>query len=256
MIDDRACIDPQARIAEDVTVGPWSWIGPNVEIAAGCWIGPHVVIKGKTRIGCDNKFYQFSSIGEDPQDKKYHGEETLLEIGERNVIREFCTMNRGTGHGGGKTQIGSGNLFMNYAHIAHDCVIGNNIVIANSVQLAGHVIIDDYAIVGGLSGIAQCCMIGQHSFVAGGSLVQKDVLPFVKVSGSYASVAGINSIGLKRHNYSSDEIQTVRQAYKIIYRQGLTTQEAVAELETKYYDSKLVRVLIDAIMAAQRGIAR
>lgn len=256
MIDERAHIDPNARIADDVTIGPWTWIGPGVEIAAGCWIGPHVVIKGDTRIGKDNKIYQFCSIGEDPQDKKYAGEPTQLEIGERNVIREFCAMNRGTSHGGGKTQIGSDNLFMNYAHVAHDCSIGNHIVIANSVQLAGHTQINDHAIIGGISGITQFCTVGAYSFVTAGSLVDKDILPFVIASGTYAVTVGINAIGLKRHNFASNDIKAIRDAYKIIYRQGLTIQQAVAELEVKYANCEPIDTLIGAIMNSQRGIAR
>ena len=191
MIHQTAIIHPTARIAEGVTIGPWTIIGEQVEIGEGTWIGPHVVIQGYTKIGKHNKIFQFSSLGEIPQDRKYQGEETFLEIGDNNVIREFCTFNRGTTQDKGITKIGNGNLFMAYVHIAHDCVIGNNAILANSTSLAGHVHVGDYANLGGFVGVFQFCRIGAYSFTTGSSMVVKDVPPFLKVSGNYAKPYGL-----------------------------------------------------------------
>ena len=221
MIDPRADIHASARIAEGVTIGPWTLIGADVEIGTGTEIAPNVVIKGPTRMGKNNKIYQFASVGEDPQDKKYNGEKTLLEIGDNNVIREFCTLNRGTVQGGGVTRIGHGNLLMAYVHIAHDCLIGNQTIFANNASLSGHVSVQDFAILGGFVAVHQFCILGAHSFIAGTSRIVKDVLPFVLVADD-AKPCGLNVEGLKRRGFAPETIANLRRAYKIIYRQGLT----------------------------------
>jgi len=256
VIDKTAIIHPSARIADNVEVGPWSMIGANVEIGEGTWIGPHVVIKGSTKIGKDNKIYQFSSIGEDPQDKKFNGEQTFLEIGDRNVIREFCTFNRGTAQDNSMTKIGNDNLFMAYVHIAHDCVVGNHTIFANNASLAGHVKVEDFVILSGFSGIYQGCRVGMHSFASMGSLVDKDIPPFVKVSGYYAKPFGLNTVGMKRRGFSDITMLLLRRAYKIIYRQGLTAKEAVASLQTMLADCPDVQLFIDFLQCSERGIVR
>ncbi len=231
MIHNTAIIDPSAKIANDVHIGPYSVIGPNVEIGEGTWIGPHVVIQGPCRIGAHNKIYQFSSVGEAPQDLKFKGEETFLEMGDRNIVREFCTINRGTAQDNSMTRIGNDNLFMAYVHIAHDCVIGNHNIFANNASLAGHVILEDYITLGGFSGVFQFCRIGSHSFIATNSVVIKDVPPFVKVSGYYAKPFGLNTVGLQRRGFSDDTILQLRRAYKVIYRNSLTVPQALEELQ-------------------------
>jgi UDP-N-acetylglucosamine acyltransferase len=255
-IDPRAVVDPSARIADDVTIGPYSVIGPDVEIGAGTWVGPHVVISGPTRIGRDNKLFQFSSIGEVPQDKKYHGEHSSLVIGDRNVIREYCTLNRGTEDGGGETRVGSDNWIMAYVHVAHDCQVGDHTVFANNATLAGHVSIGDYAILGGFTLVHQFTAIGAHAFTGMGSAISKDVPPYVMVSGSPASPYGLNSEGLKRRGFSSEARSAIKQAYKILYRSGKTIDEAVdamAGLEGEFAE---VAMFVEFLKSAQRGIIR
>lgn len=256
MIDPHAIIDATAELADDVTVGPYSVIGPGVVIGPGTWIGPHVVINGPTRIGRDNKIFQFASIGEIPQDKKYRGEATLLEIGDRNVIREFCTLNRGTVQGGGITRIGSDNWIMAYVHIAHDCRIGDQTIFANNASLAGHVIIEDHVILGGFSQVHQFCKLGAHCFTAFGAGVAKDIPPYVTVAGHPAAPHGINSEGLRRHGFSSDTIAQLRRAYKIIYRSQLTIKDAIAQLKEMTGDCPQVAPLADFLEKSERGIIR
>lgn len=257
MIDPRADIHPTARIAENVTIGPWTVIGPEVEIGAHTWISSHVVIKGPARIGAHNKLYQFSSIGEDPQDKKYKGESTSLEMGDYNVIREFCTINRGTLQGGNVTRIGNHNLLMAYVHIAHDCIIGNETIFANNASLAGHVIVEDFAILSGLSGVHQFCTIGAYSFVAKATIVAKDVLPFLLVSGHEdAKPYGLNVEGLKRRGFSAEAINELRRAYKIIFRQGFTVPDAISELRTMVSQCPEIQLMIDGLEKSERGIMR
>lgn len=260
-IHSSAIIDPKAELADDVVVGPYSVIGPNVKIGSGTEIGSHVVIKGPTEIGSDNKILQFASLGEDPQDLKYQGEETLLAIGDRNVIREYCTINRGTIQGGGITSVGHDNLLMCYAHVAHDCRLNNNIILCNYVGLAGHIIIDDYAICSGFVGINQFCHVGAYSFAAAGSMINKDVLPFVKVSGYFAKPFGLNTIGLKRKGFSEQQIEKIKGAYRIIYRQNLTFDKAIEEL--KKFSNSLpndcmphIQIMIDALKRSSCGIVR
>lgn len=256
MIDNRADIAPSAKIAEGVTIGPWSMIGPDVEIGEGTWIGPSVVIKGPTRIGHNNKIYQFASVGEDPQDKKYNGEKTFLEIGDNNIIRECCTINRGTVQDGGITRIGNDNLFMAYVHIAHDCDIGNYTVFSNNASLAGHVIVKDHVILSGFAGVHQFCVLGEHSFIAKATLVTKDVLPYILVAGHDAEACGLNLVGLKRRGFSAEAINAIKKAYKIIYRNGLTVEQAIEQLTELAVESAEVRLMMEALQQSERGVVR
>ncbi|MEO5572979.1 MAG: acyl-ACP--UDP-N-acetylglucosamine O-acyltransferase [Gammaproteobacteria bacterium] len=256
MIDARAIIDPAAKLADGVSVGPFSVIGADVEIGTNTWIGPHVVINGPTRIGRDNKIYQFASLGEAPQDKKYAGEPTLLEIGDRNLIREYCTINRGTVQGGGVTRIGDDNWIMAYVHIAHDCRIGNHTIFSNCASLAGHVSVDDYAILSGFTIIHQFCAIGMHSFCAMGSAIAKDVPPYVMVSGHMAKPHGINSEGLKRRGFSVEALRAVRDAYKVIYKSRLTLKQAIKQLKEMQKEHAEIGELVTFLEKVTRGIVR
>lgn len=256
MIHPTAIIDPSARIAPNVHIGPYSIIGPEVEIEEGSWIGPHVVIQGPTKIGKDNKIFQFASIGEIPQDKKFNGEKTSLEIGDRNVIREFCTINRGTAQDKSLTRIGNDNLLMAYVHIAHDCHVGNYTIFANNASLAGHVVVEDYALLMGFSGVFQFCRVGSHSFLAMGAMTDKDVPPFVKVSGYYAKPFGLNNIGMQRRGFASETILQLRRAYKVIYRKGLTVKQALEQLNLMVSECSEIQILIDFIQKSERGIVR
>jgi len=256
LIDPRAVVDPSAKIAEGVTVSPFAVIGPDVEIGEGTWIGPHVVIEGPCKIGKENKIFQFSSIGAEPQDKKYAGEPTLLEIGDRNVIRECCTLNRGTTQDLGYTRIGSDNWIMAYVHIAHDCVVGDNTIFANNATLAGHVIIEDYAILGGACLIHQFCTIGAHSFIGMGSAISKDVPPYLMVAGQPSEPHGLNVEGLRRRDFSPEVIKALRQAYKVVYRSGLTAVKALEELEASVKEFDEVARFAEFVAKSKRGIVR
>lgn len=256
MIHETAIIDPSARIASNVQIGPWSIIGPGVEIGEGTWIGPHVVIQGPTIIGKDNKIFQFASLGADSQDKKFRGEKTYLIIGDRNVIREFCTFNRGSMGDGSKTVIGDDNLFMAYVHIAHDCIIGNHAIFANNATLAGHVIVEDHAIFSGFSGSSQFCRIGAHAFITMGSMIEKDVPPFVKVAGFYAEPCGLNTVGMKRKGFAVETMLNLRRAYKTIYRKGLTVKDALEHLSKMVEECPEVQLFIDFIQNSERGLVR
>jgi len=257
LIHPAAIIDPAARLAQDVRVGPWTLIGPNVEIGPGCRIDAHVVINGPTRIGSNNHIYSFASIGDDPQDKKYAEDvESVLEIGDGNTIREYCTINRGTALGGGITRVGSGNWIMAYAHIAHDCQVGDHTIFANNASLAGHAVIEDHVILGGFTGVHQFCRLGAHSFTAASSLILKDVPPFVMVSGNPAKAHGLNREGLKRRGFSREELNALRQAYRVIYRQGLTLEQAAAELRTPALECAAVARMAEFIAQPGRGIVR
>jgi len=257
LIDERAVIDVNAVIGKNVSIGPYSVIGPDVVIGDGSWIGSHVVIKGPTKIGQSNKIYQFSSIGEDPQDKKFSGDEqSVLEIGDRNLIREYCSINRGTEEGGGKTVIGNDNWIMAYVHIAHDCLVGNSTVFANNTTLAGHVSIDDFVILGGFTGVHQFCHIGKHCFTAISSVVVKDIPPFLMVAGNTAKPSGLNREGLKRHGFTTETINLLRKAYKIVYRNGLTKKMAVEALKELASESDAVEEFSAFIEKSTRGIAR
>ena len=256
MIDPTAVVHPGAHIEEDVIIGPYSIIQDNVEIGAGSWIGPHVVIKGTTRIGKSNKIYQFCSIGDDPQDKKYQGEDSVLEIGSGNVIREYCSVNRGTAEGGGKTVIGDDNWIMAYVHIAHDCLVGSHTIFANNSTLAGHVVIDDHAILGGFTGVHQFCRLGSFSFSAISTVIVKDVPPYLLVSGNTAKPCGLNREGLRRNGYNADIINQLRKAYKIVYRNGLVLSDALEELKILGKDSDEVTKFAEFIENSERGIVR
>lgn len=255
MIHPTAIIDPTAVIAPDVQIGAYTIIGPEVEIGEGTWIGPHVVIQGFTKIGKGNKIFQFASLGEVTQDKKYRGERTFLVIGDRNIIREFCTFNRGTAQDG-TTRIGNDNLLMAYVHIAHDCIVGNHTIFANNASLAGHVIVEDYVILSGFAGVFQACRIGAHSFASMGSMIDKDVLPFVKVSGYYAKPFGLNTVGMKRRGFAVETMLWLRRAYKVIYRKGLTIREATEQLQKMVLECSEIQCLIDFIKESERGIVR
>jgi UDP-N-acetylglucosamine acyltransferase len=257
MIDATAIVHPAAKIHSDVKVGAYSVIGADVSIASGTNIESHVVIKGPTRIGSDNNISSFCSLGGDPQDKKFQGEsDSLLEIGDGNTIREYVSINRGTGDGGGATVIGDNNWVMAYVHIAHDCIIGNNAIFANNATLAGHVIIDDFAILGGFTGVHQFCRIGSYSFSAISSVIVKDVPPYVLVSGNTAKPSGLNREGLKRHGFDSETINILRKAYKAIYREGLILKDALDVLSELSKESEKVELMRSFIAASERGIVR
>ncbi len=256
MIHPTAIIHPGAKVADDVSVGAFSIIGENVEIGAGCWIGPHVVINGHTRIGQENRIFQFASLGEIPQDKKYKGEPTRLEIGDRNVIREFCTFNCGTAQDGGVTRIGNDNWVMAYVHLAHDCQVGNHTIFANNAQLAGHVHVGDHAILGGFTGVHQFCHVGAHTITAVGSVVLKDIPPYVTAAGNTAKPHGINSEGLKRRGFSAATIAAIKRAYKTLYRSGLTLEEAQAALTVQVAEYPEIGTLVEFLAQSSRGIIR
>ena len=256
LIDPRAIIDPNAKLADDVVVGPWSIIGPDVEIGEGTVLGPHVIVKGPTRIGKHNQVYQFSSLGEDTPDRKYKGEPTRLVIGDHNIIREGVTMHRGTIQDRDETTVCDHNLIMAYAHVGHDSVIGNHCILVNNVALAGHVHIDDWAILSGYTLVHQFCHIGAHSFAGMGTAIGKDVPAYVTVSGNPAEARSMNFEGLRRRGFSAEAIQALRRAYKTVYRQGLTIEAALAELAEPSLEFPEVAVFRDSILASQRGITR
>jgi UDP-N-acetylglucosamine acyltransferase len=256
MIDPRAVIDPQAQIAADVRIGPFTVIGPDVSIGPGTWIGPHVVINGPTRIGAGNKIFQFASLGDAPQDKKYNGEPTRLEIGDRNVFRESVTVNRGTTHDKGVTRIGNDNLLMAYSHVAHDCLLGNQIVMANCATLGGHVEIGDWVTMGGLSAVHQHTKIGAHCFLAHNAAVTRDVPPYVLAVGRPAVPHSINSIGLQRRGFTADQVLNIRHAYRLLYRSGLKLKEAVEELQVAAETQPEIRPFVEFIKQSSRSIVR
>jgi UDP-N-acetylglucosamine acyltransferase len=256
LIDARAIISPQAELAPDVSVGPFSIIGPQVRLGARTVIGPHVVVNGPTTMGADNRVFQFASIGDAPQDKKYQGEPTRLEIGDRNVFRESCTVNRGTTHDKGVTRIGNDNLFMAYSHVAHDCQIGDNTVFANCASLAGHVEIGDWTILGGLTAVHQFVKIGAHAFLGGGSILSRDVPPYVMVAGNPAVPHGVNAEGLKRRGFSEEQIRNVREAYRILYRSELKLSDALEQLAPLAQAHEEVCALVDFIQASTRSLVR
>jgi UDP-N-acetylglucosamine acyltransferase len=256
VIDGRAVVSSEARLAADVTVGPFTVIGPGVEIGPRCIIGPHAVINGPTVLGADNHVFQFASIGDAPQDKKYRGEPTRLRVGERNVFREFCTVNRGTTHDKGVTSIGDDNLLMACAHVAHDCVVGNHTVFANGAVLGGHVEIGDWVILGGLSAVHQFARVGAHAFLAGGSMARQDVPPYVMVAGDPAVPAAVNAEGLKRRGFTEDQIRAIREAYRILYRSELRMSEALERLEPLAAQRPELRAFVDFIRSSTRSIVR
>lgn len=256
MIHPTAVISESATIGENVTIGPFCVVDDNVTIGDGCILKSHVVVRGTTRIGKNNKFFQFSSIGEDCQDKKYAGEPTELIIGDDNEFREGVTVHRGTVQDEGVTIIGSRGLFMVNAHIAHDCVLGDDIIVANNCAIAGHVHIDDFVIVGGAVGIHQFCKIGAHAFLGAGGIILRDVPPFVMVSGHKNIPQGINSEGLKRRGFEKDEVLAIKRAYKVIYRAGNTIEEAIDALEAPANGHEGVARMVEFLRHAERGIIR
>jgi UDP-N-acetylglucosamine acyltransferase len=256
LIHPSAIIDDLAGVAEGVSVGPFCVIGPKVEIGAGTVIGPHVVIRGPTRIGRENRIFQFASIGEDPQDKKYQGEITRLEIGDRNVIREYSTVHRGTIQDKAVTRIGDDNLLMAYTHVAHDCVIGNGVIMANGASLAGHVTVDDCAILGGFSLVHQFCRIGRYSFSGMGSVISRDIPPYVMVGGSPTRPRGINSVGMERRGFDADSILQIKRAFKLIYKSRLKLEEAIESLASMAEQSTEVLPLLEFLKQSGRSIIR
>lgn len=256
MIHPTAIIDDSAKLSEHVSVGAFSIIGADVEIGPGCDIASHVVIKGPTSIGKNNRIFQFASIGEEPQDKKYNGEPTRLEIGDNNLIRESVTINRGTVQGGNVTRIGHNNWIMAYVHIAHDCLIGNDNIFANNASLAGHVVIDDFVILGGFTLVSQFNYIGSHAFSAMGSVISRNVPPFVLVSGHMAEPVGVNTEGLKRRAFSERQIRNIRQAYKFVYRSGLRMEDARQKMALIDQEAGELDMFIHFLDTQKGGIIR
>ena len=255
-VHPTAIVAPGARLHATVEVGPYAVIGPRVELGAGTTVGPHAVIDGRTRLGERNKVFQFASVGAPPQDLKYAGEDSALEIGNENLIREFTTLHKGTTGGGGVTRIGDRNLFMAYAHVAHDCQVGNGCVLANAATLGGHVEVGDHVIIGGLAAVHQFTRIGQHAFVAGGAMVVMDVPPFCTAQGDRAELVGINSIGLARHGFSEEQIGRVKEGYRILFRSKLPLEEAVERLRTELGVRTEIQALLAFVTSSQRGLTR
>jgi UDP-N-acetylglucosamine acyltransferase len=256
MIDSRAVISPQAQIAADVEVGPFSVIGADVVIGPRTWIGPHAVINGPTRIGSDNKVFQFASLGDAPQDKKYNGEPTRLEIGDRNVFRECVTVNRGTTHDKGVTHIGNDNLLMAYSHVAHDCHLGDQIVMANCATLGGHVEVGDWVTFGGLSAVHQHTKVGAYCFVAHNAAVTRDIPPYVMAVGRPAVPHSVNSVGLQRRGFTPAQILNIRRAYRLLYRSGLKLKAAIGELERVAATQPEIAPFVEFIKRSSRSIVR
>lgn len=256
MIHPTAIIDPKAELDSSVQVGPYTYIGPHVRIGANTEIKPHAVIEGPTTIGSDNRIFSFTAIGLEPQDKKYHGEMSTLEIGNGNTIRENTTINRGTENGGGATIIGDRNWIMAYCHVAHDCVLRDDIVMANCATLGGHVTIHNFATIGGLSGIHQFCRIGEYSIIGGQSMVTQDVVPYALVAGNHAKNSGINYIGVERRGFSADQINQINQAFKIFFKSGLTRDNALKKLRTTFKSQAHMKIFIDFIENSERGVCR
>lgn len=255
-IHETAIVHPNAKIGHNVVIGPYAIIGDNVEIGDNCIVGPHVVIEGWSIIGSGNKFYHGASIGCEPQDLKFKGEKSFLFIGDHNIFRENVTINRGTEGGGGETRIGNNCLFMAYSHVAHDCQIGNNVILVNSVALAGHVVIEDRAIVGGLSGVHQFCKIGKMAMVGAHTKIVKDVPPFVLVDGNPARVSGINIVGLRRNGITPEVRDEIKKAYRILYRSNLTINQAIEQMEQELQGSQEIDHFIRFLRSAERGIQR
>lgn len=256
MIDERAIIEPGAEIGDNVTVGPFSIVSAGASIGDGTWIGPHVVISGRTRIGRDNRIYQFTSLGEAPQHLGYGGEDTVVEIGDRNTVREYTTINRGTAEGGGVTRIGSDNFLMAYVHIAHDCFIGSHTIFANCASLAGHVTVGDHAILGGFTLVHQFCRIGAHSITGIGCVCLQDVPPFMVAAGNRAQPHGINVKGLRRRDFTEQDILALKRAYRTLYRSELSLKEACERMQNESAGHPAVAGLVEFLGSSKRGIIR
>jgi UDP-N-acetylglucosamine acyltransferase len=255
-VDPRAAVSPEAQLAPDVEVGPFAVIGAGVVIGAGSRIGPHAVINGPTVIGAGNHIYQFASIGDAPQDMKYRGEPTRLVIGDRNIFREFVTVNRGTVTGAGETRIGNDNLILAYSHVAHDCVLGDNIIMSNAVNLAGHVQVGDWAIFSGYAGAHQFCRIGAHAFIANNTAVLQDIPPYVLAAGQPAEPRAVNVEGLKRRGFTEEQMRAIRNAFRVLYRSELKLEEAAAQLARMAQEQPAVAILAAFLQGSTRGIAR
>ena len=256
MIDSKAYIHPTANIADDVSIGPWSYIDAGVSIDSGTVVEPHVVIKKNTRIGKHNHIYQFASLGEAPQHTDYKNEDTCVVIGDHNIIREYASINRATAEQDGITAVGHHNFIMSYAHIAHDCKVGNHIVFANNASIAGHVRVDDHVILGGFTGIHQFCHIGAYSFLGRATKIVQDIIPYTIVAGNPGAPTSINSIGLRRNKFSNQEIKAIKDAFSYIYRQGHSQQDALDYLQARVSDFPVLKPLIEVMLNSKRGVAR
>ncbi|HEY0840690.1 MAG TPA: acyl-ACP--UDP-N-acetylglucosamine O-acyltransferase [Vulgatibacter sp.] len=255
-IHPSAIVDGKAELHPSVTVGPFSVIGPDVRIGEGTKVGPHVVITGHTTIGRNNTFFQFSSIGDAPQDLKYRGQPTRLEIGDGNLVREFASIHRGTEEGGGVTRVGSRCLLASNTHVAHDVHLGNGIVLASGAMLAGHVIVEDFVIFGGMAGVHQFARIGRHAFISGGSMVGMDVPPYCTASGYRAELAGLNTVGLQRHKFTEEQIRNVKKAYRTLFRMKLGLREAISQVRAEMPGDPNVEHMLQFIEGSQRGVTR
>ena len=256
MIHPQAIVDPSAKIADDVSIGPFSVIGANVEIASGTTVASHVVINGPTKIGKDNRIFQFASVGEKPQDLKFNDEPTELIVGDRNTIREYVTLHRGTPTGGNVTRIGNDNLFMVSSHVAHDCIVGNNVILANATAIAGHVIVEDHAILGGYTTVHQFTRIGAHAFTGFSTAIDRDVLPFFTVAGNRARAIGINKEGLKRRGFSAESIRAIQEAFKVLIKSRCSHKDALQKAEELAQQDDHVRKIMDFLNASERGWIR
>jgi UDP-N-acetylglucosamine acyltransferase len=256
MIHETAIVHPGAQIGQGVEIGPFAVIGEHVILGDNSTVGPHAVIEGWTEIGRQNKIFQFASVGADPQDLKYHGEKAWLRIGDRNIVREFVTLHRGTEGGGAETVIGNDNLFMAYSHVAHDCHVGNRVILANGSTLAGHVTVDDFAILGGLSAVHQFTRVGCHVMISGGSMVAQDIPPYTIAQGDRAKTVGLNLVGLQRRGFSESSIRGIKRAYKLVYRSGLRLELALEKIAAEVEETPELKVFIDFIRGSERGIAR
>lgn len=256
MIHPTAIVHPSARIGEGVEIGPYAVIGEHVTLGSGTTVGPHAVLEGWTEIGQNNRIFQFASIGAEPQDLKFHGEKTFLRLGDRNMVREFVTLHRGTESGGGETVIGSDNLFLAYSHVAHDCHVGNRVILSNGANLAGHVQVDDFAILSGLCAVHQFTRIGAHAMIAGGAMVNQDVAPYTIAQGDRARTVGINLVGLQRRGFSEQAIRAIKKAYKLVFRSGQRLEDALEVIARELGESPELKVFVDFLRQSQRGIAR
>ncbi len=257
MIDQRAVVDEQAQLAPDVEVGPFAIIGPNVKIGAGTTVGAHAVVDGWTTIGENCRIFPHAAVGTIPQDLKYNGEETLLEIGDRTMVREFVTINIGTEQGGGLTKVGNDCLLMAYSHVAHDCIVGNNVIMANAATLAGHITVEDFVIIGGLTAVHQFVRLGSHAILGGCSAITLDVPPYVTASGNRAKLFGLNVIGLKRRGFDGDTIKSLRRVYKKIFNTTETLANVLKDIKaSEEYGNEQVKVFVDFIAGSERGVTR
>ncbi|MGC4027591.1 MAG: acyl-ACP--UDP-N-acetylglucosamine O-acyltransferase [Steroidobacteraceae bacterium] len=255
-IDPRAVVSPQAELADDVEVGPFAVIGAGVTIGARCVIGPHAVVNGPTTLGTDNHVFQFASLGDAPQDKKYKGEPTRLTVGDRNTFREYCTVNRGTVTGHGVTRLGNDNLLLAYTHVGHDCILGNHIVLSNLVMLGGHVELGDWVIMSGYAGAHQFSKIGAHAFIGNNTAVTRDVPPYVLATGHPAEPRAVNSEGLKRRGFSEEQIRAIRNAYRVLYRSDLKLEDAVQKLGEMAREHEVLGIFVDFIGRSTRSLVR